>query len=145
MLRLNNSKHLRQDVQARLVLSQPVRVGRIWVRFSRSRVSARTRTSQLLHRIWESQLIGARWTIKARVTQRSDIKHWSNQRGEGKLFSVTFMDETVGCPGMRPKCLYTDSLGRDQGDGLQRAVRCVLQPAGRGQGALRPSPHEAGF
>jgi len=28
------------------------------------------------------------------VTQRSDIKHWSNQRGEGKLFSVTLMDET---------------------------------------------------
>ncbi|RSH89319.1 Replication factor A protein 1 [Saitozyma podzolica] len=35
-----------------------------------------------------------KWTIKARVTQKSDIKHWSNQRGEGKLFSVTFMDET---------------------------------------------------
>lgn len=35
-----------------------------------------------------------RWTIKARVTQKSDIKHWSNQRGEGKLFSVTLMDET---------------------------------------------------
>lgn len=35
-----------------------------------------------------------KWTIKARVTQRSEIKHWSNQRGEGKLFSVTLMDET---------------------------------------------------
>ncbi len=35
-----------------------------------------------------------RWTIKARVTQKSDIKHWSNSKGEGKLFSVTFMDET---------------------------------------------------
>ncbi|WVR06269.1 hypothetical protein IAU60_003299 [Kwoniella sp. DSM 27419] len=35
-----------------------------------------------------------KWTIKARVTQKSDIKHWSNARGEGKLFSVTFMDET---------------------------------------------------
>ncbi|KAK8858497.1 hypothetical protein IAR55_002724 [Kwoniella newhampshirensis] len=35
-----------------------------------------------------------KWTIKARVTQKSDIKHYSNQRGEGKLFSVTFMDET---------------------------------------------------
>jgi replication factor A1 len=34
------------------------------------------------------------WTIKARVTQKSDIRHWSNQRGEGKLFSVTLMDET---------------------------------------------------
>ncbi|GMK57399.1 hypothetical protein CspeluHIS016_0402330 [Cutaneotrichosporon spelunceum] len=35
-----------------------------------------------------------KWTIKARVTQKSDIKHWSTQRGEGKLFSVNLMDET---------------------------------------------------
>ncbi|KAG5636412.1 hypothetical protein H0H81_008152 [Sphagnurus paluster] len=34
------------------------------------------------------------WTIKARVTQKSDIKTWSNARGEGKLFNVTLMDET---------------------------------------------------
>lgn len=34
------------------------------------------------------------WTIKARVLQKSDIKTWSNQRGEGKLFNVTLMDET---------------------------------------------------
>ena len=35
-----------------------------------------------------------KWTIKARVTQKSDIKHWSNAKGEGKLFSMTLMDET---------------------------------------------------
>lgn len=35
-----------------------------------------------------------KWTIKARVTSKSDIKHWSNQRGEGKLFSVNFLDES---------------------------------------------------
>ncbi|KAF8077769.1 hypothetical protein FPV67DRAFT_1775138 [Lyophyllum atratum] len=34
------------------------------------------------------------WTIKARVIQKSDIKTWSNARGEGKLFNVTLMDET---------------------------------------------------
>ncbi|KZP17889.1 replication factor-a protein [Athelia psychrophila] len=34
------------------------------------------------------------WTIRARVTQKSDIKTWSNQRGEGKLFNVTLMDDT---------------------------------------------------
>ncbi|KAL6301589.1 replication factor-a protein [Sparassis latifolia] len=34
------------------------------------------------------------WTIKARVTQKTDIKTWSNQRGEGKLFSVILIDET---------------------------------------------------
>lgn len=36
-----------------------------------------------------------KWTIKARVIQKSDIKHYSNQRGEGKLFSVTLMDESA--------------------------------------------------
>ncbi|KAL7283639.1 hypothetical protein ACG7TL_003075 [Trametes sanguinea] len=34
------------------------------------------------------------WTIKARVTAKSDIRTWSNQRGEGKLFNVTLMDES---------------------------------------------------
>ncbi|KAG5645082.1 hypothetical protein DXG03_007173 [Asterophora parasitica] len=34
------------------------------------------------------------WTIKARVIQKSDIKTWSNAKGEGKLFNVTLMDET---------------------------------------------------
>ncbi|KAF8558347.1 replication factor-A protein 1 [Imleria badia] len=34
------------------------------------------------------------WTVKARVTNKSEVKSWSNQRGEGKLFSVTLMDET---------------------------------------------------
>jgi replication factor A1 len=40
-------------------------------------------------------LISRSWTIKARVTAKSEIKHWSNQRGDGKLFNVTLMDETV--------------------------------------------------
>ncbi|KAI8070318.1 putative replication factor-A protein 1 [Gongronella butleri] len=35
-----------------------------------------------------------KWTIKARVTQKSDIKHWSNQRSEGKLFSVNLLDKS---------------------------------------------------
>ncbi|KAG7832377.1 hypothetical protein KL942_001111 [Ogataea angusta] len=34
------------------------------------------------------------WTIKARVSFKSDMKHWSNQRGDGKLFNVNLLDET---------------------------------------------------
>ncbi|KAJ6525476.1 hypothetical protein DFH09DRAFT_1188504 [Mycena vulgaris] len=34
------------------------------------------------------------WTIKARVIQKSDMKTFSNQKGDGKLFNVTLMDET---------------------------------------------------
>ncbi|KAL1935602.1 hypothetical protein VTP01DRAFT_4742 [Rhizomucor pusillus] len=35
-----------------------------------------------------------KWTIRARVTQKSDIKHWHNSRGDGKLFSVNLLDNS---------------------------------------------------
>ena len=35
-----------------------------------------------------------KWTIRVRVVQKSDIRQWSNQKGEGRLFNVTFMDES---------------------------------------------------
>lgn len=34
------------------------------------------------------------WTIRAKVKTKSDIRTYSNQKGEGKFFSVTLMDET---------------------------------------------------
>jgi replication factor A1 len=34
------------------------------------------------------------WTIKVRVSYKGEMRTWSNQRGEGKCFSVNFMDET---------------------------------------------------
>ncbi|KIP12317.1 hypothetical protein PHLGIDRAFT_124212 [Phlebiopsis gigantea 11061_1 CR5-6] len=34
------------------------------------------------------------WTIRAKVKQKSDIRTYSNQKGEGKFFSVTLMDDT---------------------------------------------------
>lgn len=37
---------------------------------------------------------GRLWTIKARVTQKGEIKTWHNKNGEGKLFSVNFLDES---------------------------------------------------
>lgn len=33
-----------------------------------------------------------RWTIRARVTSKSDIRTWSNAKGEGTLFSVDLLD-----------------------------------------------------
>uniref|UniRef100_A0A4W3KHH6 Replication protein A subunit n=1 Tax=Callorhinchus milii TaxID=7868 RepID=A0A4W3KHH6_CALMI len=35
-----------------------------------------------------------RWTIRARVTNKSQIRTWSNSRGEGKLFSIELLDES---------------------------------------------------
>jgi hypothetical protein len=37
----------------------------------------------------------ARWTICARVINKSEIRYFTNKNGEGKLFSVTFADESV--------------------------------------------------
>ncbi|PSR81846.1 replication factor-a protein 1 [Coniella lustricola] len=35
-----------------------------------------------------------KWTIKARVSAKSDIKTWHKNTGEGKLFSVNLLDES---------------------------------------------------
>jgi len=35
-----------------------------------------------------------KWTIKARVTSKSDIRTWNNAKGSGKLFSMDLMDES---------------------------------------------------
>ncbi|CAB1348998.1 unnamed protein product [Coregonus sp. 'balchen'] len=34
------------------------------------------------------------WTIRARVTNKSGIRTWSNSRGDGKLFSMEIVDES---------------------------------------------------
>ncbi|RKO86700.1 replication factor rfa1, partial [Blyttiomyces helicus] len=35
-----------------------------------------------------------KWTIRARVLQKSEIKTWTNQRGDGKLFNCLLVDES---------------------------------------------------
>jgi len=35
-----------------------------------------------------------KWTIRARVVYKAPIRTWSNQRGEGKLFSMDLVDES---------------------------------------------------
>ncbi|XP_017292775.1 replication protein A 70 kDa DNA-binding subunit isoform X2 [Kryptolebias marmoratus] len=36
----------------------------------------------------------SKWTIRARVTNKANIRNWSNSRGEGKLFSFEVVDES---------------------------------------------------
>ncbi|CAN9501139.1 unnamed protein product [Ophioblennius macclurei] len=36
----------------------------------------------------------SKWTIKARVTNKSKVRTWSNSKGEGKLFSFDVVDES---------------------------------------------------
>lgn len=47
-----------------------------------------------------------KWTIKARVTLKSDIKTWHKASGEGKLFSVNLLDESgeIKATGFNDQC-----------------------------------------
>ncbi|QUC23289.1 uncharacterized protein UV8b_07530 [Ustilaginoidea virens] len=47
-----------------------------------------------------------KWTIKARVTTKSDIKTWHKPTGEGKLFSVNLLDESgeIKATGFNDQC-----------------------------------------
>jgi hypothetical protein len=36
--------------------------------------------------------LNTRWTIKARVTRKTDVRRWSNARGDGTLFSIDLLD-----------------------------------------------------
>lgn len=42
-----------------------------------------------------SLLFIRRWTIRARVTNKANVRTWSNSKGEGKLFSFEVLDESV--------------------------------------------------
>lgn len=47
-----------------------------------------------------------KWTIKARVSMKSDIKTWHKPTGEGKLFSVNLLDESgeIKATGFNDQC-----------------------------------------
>ncbi|XP_041439246.1 replication protein A 70 kDa DNA-binding subunit-like [Xenopus laevis] len=36
----------------------------------------------------------SKWTVRARVTNKGQIRTWSNSRGDGKLFSIEMVDES---------------------------------------------------
>ncbi|KAI9805271.1 MAG: Replication factor A protein 1 [Piccolia ochrophora] len=47
-----------------------------------------------------------KWTIRVRCTHKSDIKHWHNKNGEGKLFSVNLLDDSgeIRATGFKEQC-----------------------------------------
>lgn len=47
-----------------------------------------------------------KWTIKARVTHKSDIRTWHKQNSDGKLFSVNLLDESgeIKATGFNDQC-----------------------------------------
>ena len=36
-----------------------------------------------------------KWTIRVRVASKPSIREWSNSRGQGKVFNVDLVDESV--------------------------------------------------
>jgi replication factor A1 len=47
-----------------------------------------------------------KWTMKARCTNKSQIKTWHNKNGEGKLFSVNLLDDSgeIRATGFNEQC-----------------------------------------
>ncbi len=72
-----------------------------------------------------------KWTIKVRVTKKSDIRTWSNSRGEGKLFSMDLLDESgeIRCTAFKEqvdKYFNMVEVGK-----LYYITSCSLKPANK--------------
>lgn len=50
--------------------------------------------SSPITKIMDLNMYQNKWTIKARLVAKSDIRTWSNAKGEGSLFSAEFLDES---------------------------------------------------
>ncbi|KAL3286520.1 hypothetical protein HHI36_001025 [Cryptolaemus montrouzieri] len=59
--------------------------------------------NQLIHPICSLSPYQNKWVIKARVSNKSAIRTWSNSKGEGKLFSMDLLDESgeIRCTGFK--------------------------------------------
>lgn len=72
-----------------------------------------------------------KWVIKARVTSKSTIRTWSNQKGEGKLFSMDLMDESgeIRCTGFREAVdKFYEMIEVDK---VYYITKCLLKPANK--------------
>ncbi|KAL0108123.1 hypothetical protein PUN28_015019 [Cardiocondyla obscurior] len=72
-----------------------------------------------------------RWVIKVRVTSKSDIRTWSNSRGEGKLFSMDLIDESgeIRCTAFRDMCdKFYDMIKPGE---VYYISRCALKAANK--------------
>ncbi|KAJ1255412.1 hypothetical protein BS78_K240600 [Paspalum vaginatum] len=81
-----------------------------------------------------------RWTIKARVTAKSDIRNYNNKKGPGKLFSFEVVDAQGG--EIRITCFNTQAdmfFGLIEIDKVYLISRGTLKPA---QKMYNPLNHE---
>ncbi|TGZ83991.1 replication factor-a protein [Ascodesmis nigricans] len=73
---------------------------------SRAPAAATTETHANVYPIDAISPYQNRWTIKARVTHKSDIKTWNKASSSGKLFTVNFLDESgeIRATGFNQEC-----------------------------------------
>ena len=86
-----------------------------------------------------------KWTIKARVTLKSDIKTWHKATGEGKLFSVNLLDESgeIKATGFNDQCdAFYDLL--QEGSVYYISTPCRVQLAKK-QFSNLPNDYESTF
>ncbi|KAI0550047.1 replication factor-A protein [Xylaria curta] len=72
----------------------------------RTAAASSTRGNVVVYPIESITPYAHKWTIKARVTSKSDIKTWHKASGEGKLFSVNLLDESgeIKATGFNEQC-----------------------------------------
>ncbi|CRK88089.1 CLUMA_CG001874, isoform A [Clunio marinus] len=78
-----------------------------------------------------------KWVIKARVTAKSQVRTWSNQKGEGKLFNFDICDESgeIRVTGFRDQVdKYYDMIEVDK---VYYITKCQLKPANKQYSKLR--------
>ncbi|XP_033126766.1 replication protein A 70 kDa DNA-binding subunit-like [Anneissia japonica] len=72
-----------------------------------------------------------RWTIKARVTNKTAIRRWNNSRGEGELFSMDLVDQSgeIRATAFKEQCQkYYDLI---QIGKVYLISKCGLKPANK--------------
>ncbi|XP_005109695.1 replication protein A 70 kDa DNA-binding subunit [Aplysia californica] len=78
-----------------------------------------------------------RWRIRARVTHKSNVRTWSNSRGEGKLFNVNLLDDSgeIRCTGFNDQVdKYFDMLEVNK---IYYFSKCTLKTANKQYSTLK--------
>ncbi|KAL1462309.1 hypothetical protein WDU94_014152 [Cyamophila willieti] len=72
-----------------------------------------------------------KWTIKARVTNKTPIREWNNARGSGKLFSIDLLDDSgeIRATMFNAECdRFHDMIEKDK---VYFISNCTLKPANK--------------
>ncbi|GJQ76792.1 hypothetical protein Trydic_g15003 [Trypoxylus dichotomus] len=86
---------------------------------------------QITHPIASLTPYQNKWTIKARISNKSNIRTWSNSRGEGKLFSMDLVDESGEIRATAFRDLVDKFYDYIEVDKVYYISKCQLKPANK--------------